>query len=93
MHIPAPTRRRPPAGFTLVELLTVVLIIGMLTALISSAAIMARAAVRKSVDKTEVTQLAMALEKYKTEYGEYPPDFAGLSSTNAQVVTQAADEI
>jgi prepilin-type N-terminal cleavage/methylation domain-containing protein len=76
MHIPAPRRRRPPAGFTLVELLTVVLIIGMLVALISGAALMARNAARRAVDKTDVSQLAAAVEQYKIEHGEYPPDFA-----------------
>ncbi len=67
------SRRR---AFTLVEMLVVVVIIGILAGLITGAAIMARNAARVSIMRTEVSQLEMALQQYKTQYGEYPPDFA-----------------
>lgn len=62
------------SAFTLVELLVVITIIGMLAALISVAASMAMGAARRSAIKMEMTQLSVALENYKTKYGEYPPD-------------------
>jgi prepilin-type N-terminal cleavage/methylation domain-containing protein len=64
----------PSRGFTLVELLTVIVIIGMLVAMITAAAIPARNYVRNARMKTEITQLALALEAFKTEFGDYPPD-------------------
>jgi prepilin-type N-terminal cleavage/methylation domain-containing protein len=68
-------------GFTLVELLVVIIIIGMLASLITAAVISAlgRATVASIV--TDVKQLETACETYKSQYGEYPPDFAGINIT------------
>lgn len=66
------TRRN---AFTLVELLVVITIIGMLAAIITVAAGGARVAVWNGTVKTEMHQMEMALEQYKNQYGEYPPDF------------------
>jgi prepilin-type N-terminal cleavage/methylation domain-containing protein len=76
-------RRRARRGFTLVELLTVVVIIGILASLITAAVIHARIAALNAVVSTQIGDLAMAVENYKNEYGEYPPDF-----TNAAAVTR-----
>lgn len=59
-------------AFTLIELLTVIAIIGILAAItfgIGGAA-QQRAAVSKA--KTELSTLATALESYKRQYGDYP---------------------
>ncbi len=61
-------------GFTLVEMLTVVAIIGILAALMAGAMVSVRARVQKAAISAEIKQLEMALEAYKTTYGEYPPD-------------------
>ena len=61
-------------GFTLVEMLTVIAIIGILAALMSGAMVAVRARVQKAAISAELKQLEMALEAYKTIYGEYPPD-------------------
>ncbi|MGO8750489.1 MAG: type II secretion system protein [Thermoguttaceae bacterium] len=77
---------RPPAprGFTLVEMMTVIVIIGILGSLITVAAYRARVAALRAVTKTEISQLQAALESYKAKYGEYPPDFANVNNSNAQ---------
>lgn len=62
------------SGFTLVEMLTVIAIIGILAALMSGAMVVVRARVQKAAISAELKQLEMALEAYKTMYGEYPPD-------------------
>ena len=62
-------------GFTLVELLVVIAIIGVLATLITVAATAGRQYVKMGVIKTEMGQIEMALERYKNEFGEYPPDF------------------
>lgn len=71
------TGRGDPRGFTLVELLTVVVIIGILVALISAATITARARAREAAIYTQIKQLEAALMEYKNQFGEFPPDFSG----------------
>jgi general secretion pathway protein G len=84
-----PTRPRARQGFTLVEMLVVIVIIGILAGLIVGAAVMVRPAVRRATIKTEISQLEIALERYKAEYGEYPPDFFGLQHNNTDIVEDA----
>ncbi len=67
-------------GFTLVEMLVVIVIIGILASLITGAAIMARHRVRRGMVRTEIAQLEMALTHYKQEVGEFPPDFANVGN-------------
>lgn len=61
-------------GFTLVELLTVIIIISLLAGMISGAAYYAVTSVNQSVIRQEISQLELALNAYKAEFGEYPPD-------------------
>jgi prepilin-type N-terminal cleavage/methylation domain-containing protein len=63
-------------GFTLVEMLTVIVIIGILAGLVVGASVAVRNAARRAIIITEIKQLEMALQNYKSEMGEYPPDFA-----------------
>jgi prepilin-type N-terminal cleavage/methylation domain-containing protein len=63
-------------SFTLVELMVVVVILGILAALITTAAMSALVAAREASIKFEVDSLAMALNNYKTEFGDFPPDFS-----------------
>lgn len=71
-------RVRARRAFTLVELLTVIVIIGILAGLITAAAVRGRTRARVVAIKSEITQLAMACEAYKEKYGEYPPDLTDL---------------
>jgi len=62
-------------GFTVVELLVIVTIIGILASLITAAAVAARRRAKIAAISTEISQLDMACKSYKERMGEYPPDF------------------
>ena len=72
IHRPKTIRAR--AGFTLVELLVVVLIIGILAAIAVPAVFRAIVSTQEATIKIEVDGLTQAVEAYRTKYGEYPPD-------------------
>ena len=65
-------------GFTLVEVLVVVVIIGILAGLAVPAIFVAMQKVEDGTAIVEVNLVAQALEAYKMKYGEYPPDFTNL---------------
>src|SRR5271157_2544741 len=71
-------RRRPgegrgPHGFTLVELLAVMLILAFLIALLLPAINGALRTAKNAAVGGEINQLAQALASFKTQYGDYPP--------------------
>jgi len=64
---------RCPSGFTLVELLVVIMIIGLLAAIVTPAVMQSLTKARNSAIKAEIDLLHMALMNYQTEYGALPP--------------------
>ena len=68
--------RHPAAhgGFTLVEVLVVIAIIGVLVGLLVPAVNMAYNGIKKRAIAAEVLTLASAIDRYKEKYGDYPPD-------------------
>lgn len=61
-------------GFTLVELITVIAIIGILTAIITANIADSRARARDAQRVADVERIALALETYRQAYGEYPTE-------------------
>ena len=66
------------SAFTLIELLTVMAIIGILAAITFGAMTGVKSRAKISLARTELASLAQALEAYKKQYGDYPQ--TGLSS-------------
>jgi general secretion pathway protein G len=67
-------KRVSPAGFTIIELLVVISIIGVLTAIIVANLSDARASARDKQRLAEIEQLSLALDVYKQAYGQYPAE-------------------
>ena len=70
----------PRRGFTLIEMLTVVVIIGILASLVTGAVIRARIAARIAAIGLEISQLDAALKAYKQKHNRYPPDFSAIDT-------------
>jgi len=67
--------KREKTGFTLVELLTVLAIVAMLTGLLIPSLTFIRNAARKAKQKAQLTTIDMALIAFRTDYGDYPPSY------------------
>jgi prepilin-type N-terminal cleavage/methylation domain-containing protein len=85
-NLQSPRRR----GFTLVEVLVVIAIIGLLVGLLLAAIGPARRSVKRARIKMEMTQLMAAIEDVRTRIGkgQYPPD--GTNAADLQRFMQAA---
>lgn len=66
-------RRDWRAGFTLIELMVVILIIAILAALLMSGILGAKSSAEDARTLVEIDQMAQAMEAYRSKYGEYPP--------------------
>lgn len=75
-------------GFTLIELLVVIAIIGILAALIIPSAISSQQRARDAKRKSNIAQIAKAIERYSIDYGKYPdyPNGKTLEQLNADLV-------
>lgn len=69
-----PTHRDPRRGFTLVEILIVIAIIGVLAGLITTAAMSAMKAAKRTRIKVEIDNISAAFQQYKNDHGSFPPN-------------------
>jgi prepilin-type N-terminal cleavage/methylation domain-containing protein len=74
-----PFRRQ---GFTLVEMLVVISIIGILAGLITAGAMVAMHKARQTSITMELTQMDMALKSLRDQFGAYPPDGTDTTAQN-----------
>ncbi len=67
-------------GFTLVEMLVVIGIIGVLAALLLPAVVMAVNSARRASIAVDIAELDKAVESYREKKGDYPPNFRDYSA-------------
>jgi general secretion pathway protein G len=76
---PAP-RAAQDAGFTILEILVVITIIGLLIGLVAPAALRQLGGARISVAKQSIERLATVLDLYSLDMGSYPTTEQGLTA-------------
>ena len=72
-------------GFTLIELIVVMAIIGILVALLIPVVLKARENAMTKAAQMQVNAITIGLEKYKDELYSYPPD-SGISSNGSEII-------
>jgi prepilin-type N-terminal cleavage/methylation domain-containing protein len=85
-------RRRPDsvltrAGFTLVELLVVIIVLAILVGLLLPVISAAFRTAKNAAAQAEINQLAQALASFRAAYGDYPPSRVLLCENGAYPVT------
>lgn len=72
--------RRREAGFTLLEILVVIVILGLLIGLVAPAALRQLGGARVSVARQSVERIGAVLDLYKLDIGSYPTTEQGLGA-------------
>lgn len=72
------------AGFTLLEILVVVAILGLLVFLVAPAALRQLSGARTNIAKQSVERIASVLDLYKLDVGAYPSSEQGLAALNTR---------
>ena len=80
-------RRR--AGFTLIEILLVVVIIGMLATIVSVSVPKHMERARVSKARADIEGLSMAVNSYYMEFGKFPTSLSDLTSGDDPVLEKA----
>src|ERR1700729_2948296 len=72
------TRENDQRGFTLLEILVVIAILGLLIGLVAPAALRQLGNARTSVAKQSIERIGSVLDMYKLDVGSYPSTDQGL---------------
>jgi general secretion pathway protein G len=84
LAMPALHRRRRPLGFTLIELMVVLVIIGVLAALIVPNVLNRADDARVTAARTDISNLMQALKLYRLDNQRFPSAEQGLSALVAK---------
>ena len=77
---PDPAPRTHESGFTLLEILVVIAILGLLVGLVAPAALRQLGGARHSVARPSIERLGSVLDLYKLDIGAYPSGEQGLKA-------------
>jgi general secretion pathway protein G len=76
----APAAENPQAGFTLLEILVVIVILGLLIGLVAPAVLRQLGGARVSIAHQSIARLGSVLDMYKLDVGSYPSTDQGLEA-------------
>jgi prepilin-type N-terminal cleavage/methylation domain-containing protein len=82
LHALRSSRTRRRAAFTLIELLVVIAIIGIIAGLALGVGTAANKKKNRSRAKAELERLVTVIERYKADFGHYPPDNPNTNAPN-----------
>jgi len=77
---PSPRRRPVRAGFTLIEILVVIVVIAILATLVAPNIFQHVGAAKGATAKSQIEMLGAALDAYRLDNGRYPTTEQGLAS-------------
>jgi len=77
---PSPRRRPVRAGFTLIEILVVIVVIAILATLVAPNIFQHVGAAKGATAKSQIEMLGAALDAYRLDNGRYPATEQGLAS-------------
>ena len=86
---PARRHTRPARGFTLLELLVVLVVLGLLVSIIGPRYFSQLGKSEGKVAQTQMASLAKALDMYRIDVGRYPTTEQGLGALNAAPANEA----
>jgi general secretion pathway protein G len=75
-----PTRDRRSRGFTLIEILVVIVVIGVLATLVAPNVFSHIGAAKDATARSQIEMLGAALDAYRIDIGRYPTTQQGLSA-------------
>lgn len=77
-----------PRGFTLIEVMVVVIIMGILSTMVLPAVMGRTGEARQSAAATQIAMLSLALDMYRADNGRYPTTDQGLPALVEKPVSQ-----
>lgn len=80
-------RSRHSSGFTLLEVLVVIIVLGILAAIVGPRVIGRVGEAQTTAAKTQIEMLAVALDNYRLDNGYYPTTDQGLAALRAEPTT------
>ncbi|HYW09776.1 MAG TPA: type II secretion system major pseudopilin GspG [Longimicrobium sp.] len=83
-------RRRGPGGFTLIEMLVVLVIIAVLAAVVGPEIFRNVGDANASAARSQIEMLGLALDQYRLDNGSYPSSEQGLAALRSAPVTGEA---